>query len=42
MTNPSDQGASEATMHVPPTDECYRLLSTHELGRLGFNASTIR
>ena len=25
-------------MHVLPTDECYRLLSTHELGRLGFNA----
>ncbi|MGY1745991.1 pyridoxamine 5'-phosphate oxidase family protein [Blastococcus sp. SYSU D00695] len=27
-----------ATMHVIPVDECYRLLGTHELGRLGINA----
>ena len=38
MTNPSDQAGTEATMEVLPTDECFRLLGTHELGRLGFNA----
>jgi uncharacterized protein len=38
MTNPSDEAGSETTIQVLPTDECYRLLSTHELGRLGFNA----
>ena len=27
-----------ASMHVIPVDECYRLLATHELGRLGINA----
>jgi nitroimidazol reductase NimA-like FMN-containing flavoprotein (pyridoxamine 5'-phosphate oxidase superfamily) len=27
-----------ATMHVIPADECYRLLGTHELGRLAINA----
>ncbi|WP_409331833.1 pyridoxamine 5'-phosphate oxidase family protein [Trujillonella humicola] len=29
---------SAATMHVIPPDECYRLLATHEIGRLGLNA----
>jgi nitroimidazol reductase NimA-like FMN-containing flavoprotein (pyridoxamine 5'-phosphate oxidase superfamily) len=29
---------SAATMHVIPADECYRLLGTHEIGRLGVNA----
>lgn len=32
----SDESA--ATMHVIPTDECYRLLGTQEIGRLGVNA----
>jgi len=30
--------ADESTMHVIPADECYRLLGTHEIGRLGLNA----
>jgi nitroimidazol reductase NimA-like FMN-containing flavoprotein (pyridoxamine 5'-phosphate oxidase superfamily) len=38
MTNPSDEAGSETTIQVLPADECYRLLGTHELGRLGFNA----
>jgi hypothetical protein len=32
MTN---GGRTEPEMHVIPTDECYRLLSTHEFGRMG-------
>jgi uncharacterized protein len=29
---------SDATMQSLPTDECYRLLATHEIGRIGVNA----
>jgi nitroimidazol reductase NimA-like FMN-containing flavoprotein (pyridoxamine 5'-phosphate oxidase superfamily) len=29
---------SEATMQAIPADECYQLLSTHEIGRIGVNA----
>jgi nitroimidazol reductase NimA-like FMN-containing flavoprotein (pyridoxamine 5'-phosphate oxidase superfamily) len=28
----------EATMQVIPADECYQLLGTHEIGRIGVNA----
>ncbi|GAA3169797.1 hypothetical protein GCM10010531_23640 [Blastococcus jejuensis] len=31
MTN----GGSDPTMNVLPTEECYRLLATHEIGRIG-------
>jgi nitroimidazol reductase NimA-like FMN-containing flavoprotein (pyridoxamine 5'-phosphate oxidase superfamily) len=34
----SSSGQSDATMQVIPTDECYRLLTTHEIGRIGINA----
>jgi len=34
----STAGQPEATMHTIPTDECYRLLATHEIGRIGINA----
>src|SRR4051812_22577693 len=36
MTN-APPGA-EGTMQELPAEECYRLLATHELGRLGVNA----
>jgi nitroimidazol reductase NimA-like FMN-containing flavoprotein (pyridoxamine 5'-phosphate oxidase superfamily) len=29
---------ADATMHVIPADECYRLLGTREVGRIGVNA----
>jgi nitroimidazol reductase NimA-like FMN-containing flavoprotein (pyridoxamine 5'-phosphate oxidase superfamily) len=29
---------TDATMETLPTDECYRLLATHEIGRIGINA----
>jgi nitroimidazol reductase NimA-like FMN-containing flavoprotein (pyridoxamine 5'-phosphate oxidase superfamily) len=29
---------SDATMQIIPTEECYRLLGTQELGRIGVNA----
>ena len=32
MTN---GGSPDPTMHVIPTEECYRLLGTHEFGRIG-------
>ena len=38
MTNAPGSAASEATMQVIPSEECYRLLATHELGRIGVNA----
>ena len=28
-------GRTDPEMHVIPTDECYRLLGTHEFGRIG-------
>jgi uncharacterized protein len=34
----SSAGQPEATMQTIPTDECYRLLATHEIGRIGINA----
>ena len=34
----SSAGQPEATMQTIPTDECYRLLSTQEIGRIGINA----
>ena len=38
MTNAPGSAASEATMQVIPSEECYGLLATHELGRIGVNA----
>ena len=35
MTNAA---GSDATMSVIPVDECYQLLASHEVGRLGVNA----
>ena len=35
MTN---AGEPAATMQTIPADECYRLLATHEIGRIGINA----
>jgi uncharacterized protein len=37
MTNPG-AGHPHATMQALSTDECYRLLATHEIGRIGVNA----
>lgn len=34
MTN----GSGDPTMNVLPTEECYRLLGTHEIGRIGIVA----
>jgi uncharacterized protein len=34
----SSAGRSDATMQTIPTDECYRLLATQEIGRIGMNA----
>ena len=34
----SSAGRSNATMQTIPTDECYRLLATQEIGRIGMNA----
>ncbi len=31
-------GPSDATIEALSTDECYRLLATHEIGRIGVNA----
>jgi nitroimidazol reductase NimA-like FMN-containing flavoprotein (pyridoxamine 5'-phosphate oxidase superfamily) len=30
--------AGDPTMHAIPTEECYRLLATQQIGRLGLNA----
>ena len=38
MTNHVDDGDTGATLQVIPADECYRLLATQELGRIGVNA----
>lgn len=38
MTDAGAGEASEPTMHVIASEECYRLLATHEIGRLGVNA----
>jgi len=38
MTDARARTASDATMHVIPAAECYELLGTHEVGRLGFHA----
>jgi hypothetical protein len=42
MTSPAETNAAsgrpDATMQVIPTDECYRLLATQEIGRIGVNA----
>jgi uncharacterized protein len=38
MTESVAGEASDPTMHVIPTEECYRLLATQEVGRLGLNA----
>src|SRR5438270_11211318 len=34
----TDAPGSGATMRELPSEECYRLLGTHEVGRLGVNA----
>jgi nitroimidazol reductase NimA-like FMN-containing flavoprotein (pyridoxamine 5'-phosphate oxidase superfamily) len=33
-----DAARGRPTMQELPSDECYRLLATHEVGRLGVNA----
>jgi uncharacterized protein len=38
MTNAPDAAGSAAEMQVLSTDECFRLLGTHEIGRIGVNA----
>ena len=43
MTSPQPSGdtvpdGSEAALQVIPAEECYRLLATHEIGRIGINA----
>lgn len=43
MTSPQPTGdvppgRSEAALHVLPAEECYRLLTTQEIGRIGVNA----
>ncbi|MGZ4509538.1 MAG: pyridoxamine 5'-phosphate oxidase family protein [Blastococcus sp.] len=38
MTQNPDTAGSDAEMQVLPADECYRLLGTHEIGRIGVNA----
>ena len=35
MTNGGPAPESDAAMHVIPTEECYGLLDTHEIGRIG-------
>ena len=35
MTNGAAASESDAAMHVIPTEECYGLLDTHEIGRIG-------
>jgi nitroimidazol reductase NimA-like FMN-containing flavoprotein (pyridoxamine 5'-phosphate oxidase superfamily) len=34
----SSAGQADATMQTIPSDECYRLLATQEIGRIGINA----
>jgi nitroimidazol reductase NimA-like FMN-containing flavoprotein (pyridoxamine 5'-phosphate oxidase superfamily) len=38
MTDAEARAAADATMRVLPAAECYRLLGTHEIGRVGLNA----
>jgi nitroimidazol reductase NimA-like FMN-containing flavoprotein (pyridoxamine 5'-phosphate oxidase superfamily) len=38
MTNAAESAATGPTLQVIPADECYRLLATQELGRIGVNA----
>jgi uncharacterized protein len=38
MTDTEARGATDPTMRVLPAAECYRLLGTHEIGRVGLNA----
>ena len=35
---PDAAGQPGSAMQAIPTDECYRLLATHEIGRIGINA----
>jgi uncharacterized protein len=35
MTNGGTATGPDSTMHVIPTEECYRLLGSHEFGRIG-------
>lgn len=37
MTDTETGGATRAAMHVLPAAECYRLLGTHEIGRVSVN-----
>jgi nitroimidazol reductase NimA-like FMN-containing flavoprotein (pyridoxamine 5'-phosphate oxidase superfamily) len=37
MTDPGAGAASDAQLRVIPPEECYRLLHTQEIGRLGLN-----
>ncbi len=37
-SDPATTGAAQPTVEVIPTDECYRLLATQEIGRIGVNA----
>ena len=38
MSSAPAADGSDATMRIIPTEECYRLLGTQELGRIGVNA----
>jgi uncharacterized protein len=37
-TDPETPHGPEGALHVLPTEECYRLLATQEIGRIGVNA----
>ena len=38
MTNTAGGDGADATLQIIPPDECYRLLGTQEVGRIGVNA----
>lgn len=38
MTDSVAGGSADATMHLIPADECYRLLGTQDIGRIGLIA----
>ena len=38
MTNTAGSDGADATLQIIPPDECYRLLGTQEVGRIGVNA----
>jgi uncharacterized protein len=38
MSDPAPSASADSSLEEIPAEECYRLLGTHELGRLGVNA----